>query len=51
MVILGVHMCPQLASVIVFLLLLLIFLLAFTQAVAVCPVLGVHQQLHLELSS
>lgn len=50
MVILGVHMCPQLASVIVFLL-LLIFLLAFTQAVAVCPVLGVHQQLHLELSS
>lgn len=50
MVILGVHMCPQLASVIVFLL-LIIFLLAFTQAVAVCPVLGVHQQLHLELSS
>lgn len=50
MVILGVHMYPQLASVIVFLL-LLIFLLAFTQAVAVCPVLGVHQQLHLELSS
>lgn len=49
MVILGVHMYPQLASVIVFL--LLIFLLAFTQAVAVCPVLGVHQQLHLELSS
>lgn len=50
MVILGVHMYPQLASVIV-LFLLIIFLLAFTQAVAVCPVLGVHQQLHLELSS
>lgn len=50
MVILGVHMFLQLASVIVLFLLLLI-LLAFTQAVAVCPVLGVHQQLHLELSS